>query len=269
MNRIHHIALGYEDSFLLMWCDTSNRDRIDSLGLPTELIDFLYARDTQGQWKRNITKIRCVLGPYNDSWFAEDGNAYSWMNLPSELLKALQSKIQDGNWIDRPRTIALGANNDFALFTERHDAFWELNQYRTVSKMLGRIKPQQDGISSIHHLILHPYRYDSFITQSQSGVVIYGNLPPPSLAGIEAMVKPMTNDTNDTNAAKWKPIAKISSTSQTKALHRPTVLQQRASIKREWNQHNQEFSAQAKGMKVSLSLSVNIGGISRLLGQRS
>ncbi|KAH9869101.1 hypothetical protein J1614_008178 [Plenodomus biglobosus] len=249
-----------------MWRDTSNQDRIDSFGIPSELINFLYARDAQGQWKRNVPKIRCVLGPYNDSWFAEDGNAYSWMNLPSQLLKVLQTKIQDGNWIDRPRTIALGAGNGFVLFTERHDAFWELNQYRTVSKMLGRIKSQRDGISSIHHLILHPYRYDSFITQTQSGVLTYGNLPPPSLASIEAMVKPITNDTND---AKWKPIAEISSASQTKASHRPTVLQQRASIKREWSQHNQEFSAQAKGMKVSLSLSVSIGGISRLLGQRS
>ncbi|KAI8931129.1 hypothetical protein NX059_011483 [Plenodomus lindquistii] len=266
LKKIYAITLGYEDSFLLTWRDTNNKDRIDYAGLPTELLTFITAQNAQGRSTRNVPKIQCVLGPYNESWFVHDGDAYSWMNLPTKLLQALQSRIKDGNWIDRPRIVALGAGTNFVLLTEKHDAIWHLEQYRTTSQLLEKAKVQQKHTSDIRNLVLHPYRYDSFVAQSQSGILILGNLPPPSVPGMNAMIEPIKQDSED---AKWEPMTRTPSVPRREEQRRPSVLQQRASMKREWNQHNHEFSAQAKGMKVSLSLSVSVGGIARMLGGRS
>jgi len=62
LKKIYHVTLGFEDSFLLTWRDTGGRDRVESSGLPHELVDFLHAEN------RNIPNIRCTLGPYNSSF---------------------------------------------------------------------------------------------------------------------------------------------------------------------------------------------------------
>ncbi|KAF2846514.1 hypothetical protein T440DRAFT_492619 [Plenodomus tracheiphilus IPT5] len=252
MKKIHHVALGCEDSFLLTWRDTNNEDRIDFAGLPTDLVAFLHARKTQGRLSRNLPEIRCVLGPYNDSWYVHDSDAYSWTNLPTKLLTALQSKITDGNWIDRPRIVTLGAGSDFVLLTDKQDAVWNLDHYNATSMALKRSSTRPGGVANIHDIFLHPYRYESFVAQSTSGMLTFDNLPTLSMPGVKAMIEPMRKDTKN---IKWRPLAGTSSNTKIEAPRRPSVLQQRASIKREWSQHSQEFSAQAKGMKVSLSLS--------------
>lgn len=263
LKQVYHIVLGYEDSFLLTWRDNHDKNRIDSTGLPPELITFLYARNTQGQQVRNIPSVRCTLGPYNASYLAHDGLAYSWMSLPQALLSALQSRINDGDWTDRPRTVALGAGGNFVLLTEKNAAIWDLDRYRAAGKFMEKSKTQRDGIPGIHTLVLHPYRFESFVAQSNTGTLIFENLPPPSLGAIQAMIGPVIIDTKD---VEWTPMVRISTKPRDDAPKRPSVLQQRAQLRKEWNNHTQDFSAQKKGMKVSLSLSVSIGGLTRMLG---
>ncbi|CAO2653003.1 Nn.00g024140.m01.CDS01 [Neocucurbitaria sp. VM-36] len=263
LKQIHHVALGFEDSFLLTWRDNNGQDHIEAAGLPSELVNFLYARNAQRRLVRDIPNIRCILGPYNSSYFVHDKSAYIWMNLPEGLLSALQSRIKDGNWIDRPRIVALGAGSNFLLVTENHSAIWELENYKTVAKLLDYSRSQERGILEVHNIVLHCYRFESFITQSRNGTIIYNNLPPHEVSSIKAMISPIIEDT---------PIAERSLFSSRDdgrkgiVQRRPSGLQQRAQLRREWSDRKQEVTAQTKGFKFSLSLSISMGGISRMLG---
>lgn len=263
LKQIHHVALGYEDTFLCTWRDVSNQDKIDSTGLPLELVKFIHAQNSQGRLSRDVPNLRCVLGPYNDSYYVHDGNAYSWMNLPSKLLGSLELRIENGNWTDRPRLVALGAGGDFVLLTEKHEAIWDLPNYEAASTLLQKFKSRRNGIAEIQALILHAHRYQSFVVQSKSGVLTYENLPVPSVAGMRAMVKHVVDDTK---AAEWKPLERKADTVRDEVPKRPSVLQQRASLRREWSEHSQEFATQTRGIKVSLSLSIGLGGLARALG---
>lgn len=188
------------------------------------------------------------------------------MNLPDELLSALQLRIKDGNWVDRPRLVTLGADDNFLMLTERHTAAWKLDKYKAVSKLMDRMRAQQSGISDIHSITLHSYRFQSYVCQAKDGTLTFDNVPPPSLQGMQSMISPILRDTKD---ADWKPLSRTGSGVRDIEQRRPSVLQQRAQMRREWSEHSSEFTAQAKGMKVSLSLSVNLGGLgglARMLG---
>lgn len=263
IQKIHHIALGFEDSFLITWRDKNGKDRIDCAGLPTELTTFIYAKNAQHQLTRDIPAIRCVLGPYNASFFVHDSVAYLWMNIPGGLLDALQSRIKGGAWVDRPRIVALGADDNFLLVTESNAAIWELKNYKAISDMLNFSNTQDRGIEEIHNIVLHPYRYGCFIAQSKNGTLLYDNLPPHQLPGLKQMTAPISQDTDraGTLAMQRRESEKKESTSR-----RPSALQERARIRREWSEHKQQFTAQAKGLKLSLSLSVSAGGLARMLG---
>lgn len=283
LQKIHHVTLGFEDSFLLTWRDTNGKDHINSQNLPTELKDFLYARNSQKKLLRNIAKLRCTLGPYNDSFLAHDGSNYRWMNLPADLLSALQSRINQGSWTDRPRIVTLGANNNFVLVTEKHAAIWNLGNYKTGSKLLGRSNQKIKSIVEISNIALHPYRYDSFITQSRNGTLIHNNLPSHALPNVQAIIAPVLQDTKSLEA---KPLVRRTSEmrSENKSekrsesqgerrsekrseLPRQTSnIQQRAQFRANWDEHTREYTAQSKGIKLSLKLSVSAGGLSRLLG---
>ncbi|KAH7064105.1 hypothetical protein BKA63DRAFT_586660 [Paraphoma chrysanthemicola] len=263
VQQVHHVALGFEDSFLITWRDTSGQDRIDSRSLPPELQEFLYARDMQQNYIRDIPGIRCSLGPYNSSFFAHDGATYRWMNLPDDLLSALQSRIKDGSWIDRPRLVTLGAGDSFVLITEKHAAAWDLANYKTMSDLLEFSRTQQQGIPEIQAIALHAYRFGSFVTKSRNGTMIHGNLPPHTLPGLE-LLKPAV--LLDTQALERRPLRHRESDKKDNVSRRPSNLQQRAQFRRDWGEHKQQFTAQAKGLKLSLSLSVSAGGIARLLG---
>jgi hypothetical protein len=262
LRLVYHVALGFEDSFLITWSDKNGDDHIDSHSLPVELREFLYARNAQQRLIRNVPFIRCSLGPYNSSFFAHDGTTYRWMNLPPSLLLALHSRIKDGNWTDRPRLVSLGANDNYVLITEEHTAVWDLQNYKTIASLLGFSKTQECGISEFHAIVLHAHRYGSFVTQSRNGTLIHENLPSHSLPGLQAMFTPILQDTE---ASERKLLARRESETRESVQRRPSNLQQRAQLRREWSEHSQQFTAQAKGVKLSLSLSINIGGIARLL----
>jgi hypothetical protein len=267
LQQVYHIALGFEDSFLVTWRDQADQDHIDSQSLPVELQAFLYARNAQQRFARDIPHVRCSLGPYNSSFIAHDGSAYQWMNLPTSLLSALQKRIKEGNWIDRPRLIELGANDNYVLITEQHVAIWNLENYRAVSKLLESSAKEERGISGIHGVALHTYRFGCFVIQESNGTVRHENLPPHSLPGMQAMCLSILQDTQ---VADRKLLARRESDKtervQNSVQRQPNNLQQRAQLRREWGEHRQQFTAQTKGVKLSLSLSVRIGGLARLLG---
>ncbi|KAG9191814.1 hypothetical protein G6011_10548 [Alternaria panax] len=252
LKRIYHVTLGFEDSFLLTWRDTDGKDHIESSGLSPELVDFLYAGN------RDIPNVRCTLGPYNSSFFVHDKASYLWKNLPGALLVALQNNIQDGSWTDRPLLVALGAGDNFLLITEKNASMWDLRHYKSAVALL-----EKSVMSSIHSLTLHAYRYQSFVMQTQSGKLFFENVPQHQIVGIQAMTAPILQDTKN---LQRRALASKESDKRESVQKRPSALQQRAQIRREWSEHRQEFTAQAKGVKLSFSLNVSLGGLARMLG---
>jgi hypothetical protein len=257
LKQVHHVTLGFEDSFVLAWRDGDGRDRVEASGplLPPELLEFITARN------RNVARLRCCLGPYNESFFVHDGSSYLWKNLPVKLVAALQKNIKDGTWLDRPRLVALGADGNFLMVTEKNAAVWDLRNYKPLVSLL-----DQRPMENIHGVILHPYRFHTFILQAKDGRLAFENIPPHQLSGVQAMIEPILNDTNNAQKLRLKR-RESDKTVAVDSQTRPPILQQRAQLRREWSEHNREFSAQAKGVKLSFSLSVNLGGsLAKLLG---
>lgn len=232
-----------------------------SSGLPEELTNFLYARNDHNQLIRNIPTIRCVLGPYNTSFVVHDSAAYLWMNIPQGLLTALQARIKNGSWTDRPRIVALGADEDFLLLTEKHKAIWSLEHYKRLSDFLESSRAQDHGIQSIAAVTLHPYRYGCFIAHSRPGALLFENVPPHQLPGLKNMVEPVARDTG---RKERKAVQRRESEKREPLPRNSSGLQERARVRREWSENRHQFTAQSKGLKLSLSISV--GGLARMLG---
>jgi hypothetical protein len=209
-----------------------------------------------------------VLGPHNGSFFAHDSSAYLWMSIPDGLLEALQSRIKNGSWVDKPRVLALGADGNFVLITAKNAAVWDLEKYKTASAMLEFARTQDHGIRDIHNIVLHAYRYECYVAQSHTGALTYGNLPPHQVPGIANMVQPVLRAAErareDERAARQSLQRRDSERESGQA--RPRALQERARIKREWSEHKQQFTAQSKGLKLSLSVSIGVGGLVKMLG---
>lgn len=267
LKHIHHVTLGFEDCFLLTWRDQKNQDHIDSAGLPPELVEFLYKRNTNGEFVRDIPQIRCFLGAYNSSFIAHDGAAYLWMDIPQGLLAALQSRIKDGQWTDKPRVIALGADNNFLLLTEKHAAVWELSRYIAISRFLDNSKKRLYGISDIRNAVLHPYRFQCSITQSKTGTVIHHNIPPHSMGGLQQLISPIAVSSRGFKLEMRPMVLRPTETKDSESIaKKPSALHERAKLKREWSEHSQEFKTQSRGLKLSLSLSVSVPGLRKILG---
>lgn len=190
------------------------------------------------------------------------------MSIPDGLLRALQSRIKNGSWIDRPRIVALGADDDFLLITEKNVAIWDLENYKTVSDMLDFARSQENGLRDIHNLVLHAYRYGCYVAQSKTGALLHGNLPPHQMSGMSSMAEPVMRDTErakEKQRSARTPVQRRESDRESMQ-RRPSGLQERARIKREWSDHKQQFTAQSKGLKLSLSVSFGVGGLARMLG---
>ena len=231
---------------------------VDSHGLPEEIMNFLYAKNSQGRSVRNVSAIRLTLGPYNESFFVHDSASYIWMNLPSNLLTALQARIQDGSWIDRPRLVALGADANFVLITEKQTAIWRLNSYTKMAHMLEYSRSQARGIAAVRNISLHAYRYQCFVTQSANGTLISENIPPHEIAGVESIRIAILNDHKDIERrVREKEVVRRRLESVAK---RPS-LQHQATLRNDFGDKKQEFHAKARGLRVSLSLSISAAGI--------
>lgn len=190
------------------------------------------------------------------------------MSIPDGLLQALQSRIKNGSWVDKPRIVALGADDNFLLITEKNAAIWDLENYKTVSDMLEFARTKDRGIADIHDIVLHPYRYGCYVAQSKTGALLHGNLPPHEVSGITTMLDPILADTQRAKEKERPARTSVQrkDSERDSIQRRPSALQERARIKREWSGHKQQFTAQSKGLKLSLSVSFGVGGLARMLG---
>jgi hypothetical protein len=268
---VHHVALGFENSFLVTYRDRNGRDALESQGLPKELNDFLYAQDSQRQPLRSIPSLRLVLGAYNSSFFVSDQSSCLWMNLPLPLLKALQARIQGGLWMDKPRIIALGADQDFVLVTEKHSVAWHLPHYVSLGKTLQYVKAQEE-IGEIKNITLHPYRYHSHVAFRRDGTLTFDNLPTWSTRALVDMKDPLLRDVREVDVRRrqaslaTRPGLRERNSSQRESNRQ---LQEWARVKREWNEKrgNVERKASARGVKLSLSLNISAAGITGGFGK--
>lgn len=192
------------------------------------------------------------------------------MGIPSDLVSALQSRIKDGNWTDRPRIVALGADANYLLITEKHAAVWHLSYYATISRMLEYSRTQVRGIADVKNISLHPYRYQCFIAQSANGTLISENAPPHEVTGVDNIRAAILKDTKEMERRAQDAQRKTESVTRRPSAPMKPTLQHQATLKRDWGERKQEFRAQSKGLRLSLSLSVSAAGIagsfSKMLG---
>ncbi|KAF2196687.1 hypothetical protein GQ43DRAFT_484735 [Delitschia confertaspora ATCC 74209] len=261
VSRVYHVTLGFSQSFVITYRDSTGKDRIESADLPSELHSFLYARGTSSsQLLRNIPQLRVILGPYNSSFFAHDGSSYRWMNLPSALLAAIKSRINDGSWIDKPRIMALGADSNFLLITQKNAAVWNLENYRTLGKLMEFSKSQENGIEEVMNVVLNPHRYECFVAESRNGMVISENLPIPSVKDMDAMKEAVKRDTNREEEEKLERERKRGHAQKRPSLNRQAIL------RRVWSDRADQLRSEVGDYKVKLSLSLNLstGSIARM-----
>ncbi|KAF2111108.1 hypothetical protein BDV96DRAFT_500084 [Lophiotrema nucula] len=260
---VHHVALGFENSFLIAYRDRMGGDRIESQGLPSELYDFVYAKNKTNLYARDIPKLRVTLGPYNSSFFAHDQGAYLWMNLPPALLSAIQIRIKGGAWVDKPRIVALGADANFLLITEKHAAVWDLRNYRTLNSMIEFSRTQERGIAEVHNVVLHPYRYQGFVAHSKNGTLLYENLPQPTTLAVTAMRDSVMRDTKEA-ARKRAQMEREGSSRPIIAdmeIQRRPSLNQHTELRRQWTDRKEQIRKESKGLRLSLSLRISAGGV--------
>lgn len=262
ISKVYHVTLGFEDSFLITYQDKDGRDNMESQGLPDELTSFLYATNSRGIPVRMIPNLRLTLGPHNESFFVGDGVAYLWLNLPPQLLAALQSRISNGRWVERPRIVALGVDQNFAFISGASSSVWHLPDYRNLANMLEFARAQERGMENIKVVVLHAYRYQGFIAQNASGNLSYGNLPEWSLSALEGIHVPLLKDSREEEVRERQ--RKLHSRPSFRDRQGPELREQ-ATFRREWDGRNSEIKTKAKGLRLSLSLSIGMGGISKIL----
>ncbi|PVH98094.1 hypothetical protein DM02DRAFT_616039 [Periconia macrospinosa] len=271
LQKVHHVTLGYEQSFLLTWRDSRGYDHIDFQDLPDELTTFLLATSPQGTLLRSIPNIRLTLGPYSTSFYVTDAASYLWMNLPPLLLTALQDRIRNGTWLDKPRLVCLGADANFLLLTEKHAAVWDLSNYAVLGRMIEYSRTQERGIEEVKNVAMHAYRYQCFVAESWVGVLLYDCVPPHEVAGVEAMRAAVLREAqersrSDEEARRKKDVRVKEEESRRRReemQRRPEVRpesRQQSSGSRDWGERRQEFIARSKGKGLKLSLSFKISG---------
>lgn len=187
------------------------------------------------------------------------------MNLPPRLLDALQSRIKDGAWTEKPRTVALGVDENFLLVTKNHAAVWDLRHYKSLSQMLAYSRTQANGIKEIQSVALHPYRYQSFVAQSRNGTLIFENLPDGSMKALKGMRDLLVKDSREAEVRERqmelqrRPSLRVRDGRRDSGPRRD--LEEMARLKAQWDGKKAEFSTRSRGLKLSLSLSIGGGGI--------
>ncbi|KAF2489273.1 hypothetical protein BU16DRAFT_519161 [Lophium mytilinum] len=252
--EVYHVTLGAASSFLITYKAKGGSVKIQSDGLPIHLETFLSERDRYDRYARDLRNIRVTLGPENSSWYATDGKSWMWQNLPRNLESALHSqKSSAGSWTSPPRIVALGADSDFLLITENNAAFWSLNQYRTLRKMIQFSKTQVSGISAIKDVVLHSYRYQCFVAESSNGTLISENVPPHSQRDIDAFRQALK-------------VAAERKLYRTPSRASPPL---QATLRREWTDHARQTGddlAREIKLKMKVNVSISAGSIARLFG---
>jgi hypothetical protein len=166
---VHALTLGEGESFFICYRGKYEQDHMSKVfqnmrilaipeadkktglqGLPPALHEWLIGKDPNGIPKREFPKIRIVLGPYNNSYWATDGSFFKWSNLPTALNKQLKTiRKLGGEWTDTPKLIVLGVNNNFVLITEKGSLCWCLTYYRQLDAIFDTNKEKGNGCAWI------------------------------------------------------------------------------------------------------------------------
>jgi len=119
-------------------------------GLPQTLEKWLFEKDASGNAQRNLEKLKISLGPYNESYFATDGTSTRWLNLPTGLAKALESRRKPGGgWKAEPRLVALGTMNNYIMITDQNDGNRSLPNYKELDAIIDVIRKMEGGLGLI------------------------------------------------------------------------------------------------------------------------
>jgi hypothetical protein len=185
------------------------------------------------------------------------------MGLPHPLVTAITSRIKHGGWVDRPRIVALGADSNFLLLTEKNAAVWDLNRYHMLGRMLEYSQSQDRGIEELDAVVLHPFRYQCFIAKSRNGMVISGNIPLHEMGDLEAVMEIIKRDAEAKAEREGVEAEKARNVGGRR-------LSQQATLRREWSNRKDELRKEAgeykHKLKLSLTLNISAGGIARMLG---
>lgn len=158
-----HMALGANGSFFFSYKPkNANGTRVKLIGLPTDLDEWIFAKDADGGWKRSLEGLRVSLGPKNESWFATDGNSYRWCNLPEGLQKEIDANMNDdGCFEHRPRIVSLGVDGDYVWVTgtegDPGEITWVTRGYQMVSDAFTSLR-RNGNLELVHvrFLLLSP-----------------------------------------------------------------------------------------------------------------
>ena len=82
-----------------------------------------------------------------ERYYATDGTAVVWKNLPARLEQKLVAMLQGGDLAKKPKVVALGVDEDF-VYLDSETAEWELKNYPELEGMLRTLR----GQSQIHHI---------------------------------------------------------------------------------------------------------------------
>jgi hypothetical protein len=187
-------------------------DDIGNCGLPASLYDWVWEEDEAGETARNFTKMRVILGPYNESYWATDGSSYKWYNLPKKLNGTIDKiNIPGGGWSAIPKIIALGAKDNFVFISDRFSV-WELSHYRELDFILSTYEKsgqlnfievrfayleflKSKSLTKLYQgLFINPYRFDCFILVGQNGTILSKGIPQLMQDGFKAIETAIKND---------------------------------------------------------------------------
>ena len=100
------------------------------------MAEWLYARGTDDNATRDLTRLHVSLGHCATSFWAADGESYIWDGLPKELEESLASLRNPDGWQRTPKLVVLGADEDFFLMTDDGFYAWELKNYAELDTVL-------------------------------------------------------------------------------------------------------------------------------------
>lgn len=119
--------------------------------MPDGLTKWLYAKDSDGDLVRDLESLRVSLGPYNRSFFAFDGKAYLWQNLPEALSDAIQERRNpSGDFAAAPRLVELGVGENYIMITGGQGGSWSLGNYRELDGMIDVLREKEGGLGLLH-----------------------------------------------------------------------------------------------------------------------
>jgi hypothetical protein len=166
--------------------------------------------------------------------------------------------------------VSLGVDGDYFMKTEGNGGAWRLSHYRELSAIIDASKGEGGGgLSSIHNLVLNPYRVQNCILQLKGGQVGGVNLPPHAQDSFDLIVKAVEDDTlertkrmqklEDDKLALMQASQRLANLQQQQALAQQAALleQMRRNQRNQINQMNQMMAMTSMMTMMNLALNGN------------